>query len=142
MKLLEKIKPLFKEKRRIVLIVCAALVGAILVGASFIGKGENKEIQESKTLEEYKKELEGELEAACSMVRGVGRCEVIVTFSRGVENTYRGTVLVESRPPEVMGVSVICEGADSDEVRASVTDMMATLFGIGKNRISVMKLGK
>ena len=141
MKLLDKIKPFFKEKYRLIALIVAIAVGVLLIAFSF-GGGNGKESEaDAQTLAEYKAELECELEAVCSSIKGVGRCEVVVTFSRGAENTYKGASLIESKPPEVMGVSVICEGADSDEVRADVVGMMSSLFGIGKNRISVMKLG-
>ena len=117
-----------------------AAVGVALVLFSLGGTKEEKAEKSSQSLAEYKAELERELESACSSIRGVGRCEVIVTFSRGAENTYKGTNLIESKPPEVMGVSVICEGADSDEVRAGIVGMMSSLFSIGTNRVSVMKL--
>ena len=142
MKLIDKIKSFFKGKYRLAAMICAAAVGVVLIVFS-VGNGEEKSNSDStQSLEEYKAELESELEAACSSIRGVGRCEVIVTFARGAENVYKGTSLIESKPPEVMGVSVICEGADSDEVRACITGMMTSLFGIGSNRISVMRLGK
>lgn len=140
MKLLDKIKILFKEKYRLIFVAIFAIVGILLIILSFGGREKSAD-NESQSLAEYKAELEAELEHACSSVRGVGRCEVIVTFVRGAENTYKGTNLIESKPPEVMGVSVICEGADSDEVRATIVGMMSSLFGIGKNRVFVMKLG-
>ena len=140
MKLLDKLKILFKEKYRLVFVVLVAAVGVALVLFSLGGTKEEEVEKSSQSLAEYKAELERELESACSSIRGVGRCEVIVTFSRGAENTYKGTNLIESKPPEVMGVSVICEGADSDEVRAGIVGMMSSLFSIGTNRVSVMKL--
>ncbi len=141
MKLLDKIKSFFKEKYRLIALIVAIAVGVLLVAFSFGGGNGGEGDADAQTLAEYKAELECELEAVCSSIKGVGRCEVIVTFSRGAENTYKGTALIESKPPEVMGVSVICEGANSDEVRADIVGMMSSLFGIGKNRISVMKLG-
>ena len=140
MKLLDKLKILFKEKYRLIFVVLIAAVGVALVLFSLDGTKEEEIEKSSQSLAEYKAELEKELESACSSIRGVGRCEVIVTFSRGAENTYKGTNLIESKPPEVMGVSVICEGADSDEVRAGIVGMMSSLFSIGTNRVSVMKL--
>ena len=140
MKLLDKLKILFKEKYRLIFVVLVAAVGVALVLFSLGGAKEEETEKSSQSLAEYKAELEKELESACSSIRGVGRCEVIVTFSRGAENTYKGTNLIESKPPEVMGVSVICEGADSDEVRAGIVGMMSSLFSIGTNRVSVMKL--
>ncbi len=94
----------------------------------------------SVTLEQYKANLEDELGELCSSVRGVGKCKVMITFERGEENTYKGSALIESKPPRVMGVSVICRGADSDEVKRELTTMISALFDIGSNRISILKL--
>ena len=142
MKLRDKLKVFLKEKYRLIAVVFAALVGIVLIALSFGGGNDGEEKNNTVPLAEYKATLEGELEEACSSVRGVGRCEVIVTFERGAENTYKGNSLIESKPPRVMGVTVICDGADSDEVRACITGMMSSLFAIGTNRISVMKLNK
>ena len=70
-------------------VLCAALVGIVLIVSSFGAKGDGAAQTESETLAEYKEELEAELELACSSVRGVGRCEVIITFARGTENGFR-----------------------------------------------------
>ena len=142
MKLRDKLKVFLKEKYRLIAVVFAAIVGIVLIALSFGGGNNGEEKNNTVSLAEYKATLEGELEGACSSVRGVGRCEVIVTFERGAENTYKGNSLIESKPPRVMGVTVICDGADSDEVRACITGMMSSLFAIGTNRISVMKLNK
>lgn len=94
----------------------------------------------SQTLAEYKARLEEELADICSSVDGVGRCRVTVSFERGEEREYKGSTLIGSRPPKVLGVSVVCIGADSDAVRAEIIGMMSALFDIGTNRIAVLKL--
>ena len=126
-----------KKKLRTALLLCA--LGVLLIAfsaATATGDRGGDEV----TLEEYKKDLESELSELCSSVRGVGKCRVMVTFERGEENTYKGSSLVESKPPRVMGVSIVCRGADSDEVRRELVDMLSALFDIGSNRISVLKL--
>lgn len=127
---------IFKEKKYAGLIILFA-VGLLLIGIASVPRSEEADAAEM-TLEEYKQRLEEELEDACSSVNGVGKCRVIVTFERGAENTYKSGNLVESKPPRVLGVSVICRGADSDEVRRAITQMMTSLFDIGANRVSVM----
>ena len=84
--------------------------------------------------------VEEELADMCSSVSGVGRCKVTVTFERGEERVYKGSLLIESKPPKVLGVTVVCKGADSDLVRAEIVGMMSALFDIGANRIAVLKL--
>ncbi|MBQ8689515.1 MAG: hypothetical protein IJ515_04040 [Clostridia bacterium] len=138
--MLEKITSFLKDKKRPVVIILLLAVGLLLLTLSSCPEKETEEAVE-KTLEEYKAELEDELESACSMVGGVGKCRVIVTFERGTENSYKGSQLLESKPPRVMGVSVICQGADSASVRSEITEMMTALFDIGSNRVAILKLG-
>ena len=92
------------------------------------------------SLAEYKESLETELARLCSSVEGVGKCTVTVSFERGEEKLYKGSTLIETKPPRVMGITVVCRGADSDSVRASLTAMLSSLFDIGSNRVSVLKL--
>lgn len=64
------------------------------------------------------------LSALCSSVLGVGECEAMISYSPS---------------GEVAAVAVICEGADTPAVRAALTDMISSLYGIGSNRISILK---
>ena len=133
----EKIIDLIKKNKKTALLCFLLILGIAFIGIS----GEEKTENEGElSLEEYKERLEEELGNACSSVEGVGRSRVVVTFRRGAENTYKGSNLIESKPPEVMGITVICSGADSDRVRAEIVEMMTSLFEIGTNRVSVLKL--
>ncbi len=134
----DKIKAFFKDKKSagIIILIAVGLLLIMLASASDSEKSDDTQM----TLEQYKERLEEELKSACSSIQGVGRCRVIVTFESGAENTYKNGNLVESKPPRVLGVSVICSGADSDKVRSDVTQMMTSLFDIGANRVSVMRL--
>ncbi len=138
MNLVDKIKGVL-SKKGMILTVVLALVGILLISLPQGDKGvvgADTEI----TLDEYKAKLEGELVDMCRSVKGVGKCRVMITFLRGEENTYKGSLLVESKPPCVLGVSVVCEGADSNNVKASLTEMICALFDIGANRVAVLKL--
>ena len=64
------------------------------------------------------------LSALCSSVAGVGECEIMMSYSPS---------------GEVAAVAVICDGADTPAVRAALTDMISSLYGIGSNRISILK---
>ena len=61
----------------------------------------------------------------CALTEGVGRCEVMLTYSED---------------GEVESALILCEGGDLPSVRARVTDMVSSLFGIGTNRIRVQKI--
>ena len=110
----------------------------IFVSSSF-GKTE-KESSDGITLDEYKVRLEDEIASICSDVSGVGKCRVVITLERGEQNVYKGSAVIETKPPKVLGVTVVCRGADSDSVRAELTDMLTALFEIGANRVAILKL--
>lgn len=70
---------------------------------------------------------EEELAEMCSATDGVGESRVMITYGDG---------------GEVYGVAVLCEGAESPEVRARIVRLIGSLYGIGANRISVLKISK
>lgn len=131
----DKLFTFFKEKKKIALILILLSIGLLFVALSSV---EQADTTDSEGLTEYKAELEERLEKLCSEVDGVGKCTVMVTFVRGEENTYKGNQLTETRPPEVLGVTVVCDGGDSSAVKARLVQMLSALFDIGSNRIAVL----
>lgn len=129
----------FKKDKRRTVIVAFAVLGMLLVIISLFAEGGAKKT-ESRSLTEYKRELEGELSELCSSVRGVGRCRVTVTFSEGEHLQYKGSTVTGSTPPKVMGVSVVCDGADKDTVREALSECICSLFDIRSNRVSILKM--
>lgn len=117
------------------------LLGLILIlSSSFSEDAKNENRNEIITLDEYKQRLEEEIRELCSSVDGVGKCRVTVTFERGVQNVYKGSSVIETKPPRVQGISVVCRGADSDRVRIQLTELLTALFDIGSNRVAILKL--
>ena len=129
-----------KKNKKALGVVLLLLLGIFLLIFSSIDPSLSEGAESVDSLEEYKSRLEAELGELCSSVNGVGRCRVTVTFERGEERVYKGSTLIESKPPKVMGVTVVCKGADSDLVRAELVSMISALFDIGSNRIAVLKL--
>lgn len=124
-----------------VLYVCVFIaLGVFLILISLQSDKENVETDEQTSLEEYKEVLEGELASLCSDVSGVGKCRVFITFERGSQNTYKGSSIIETKPPRVLGVTIVCRGAENDDVRSELIDMITALFGIGSNRVAILKL--
>ena len=60
----------------------------------------------------------------CSSIDGVGECKVMISYDGD----------------EVYAVAVACVGGDSVEVKQCVSELISSLYGIGYNRISVMKI--
>lgn len=133
--LADRLVTFFKGKKKIALILVLVSLGLMLVALSSVSSPNESE---QAGLSEYKEELEKRLEKLCSEVDGVGRCSVMVTFSRGEENTYKGSQLTESKPPRVLGVTVVCDGGESAAVRARLSQMLCALFDIGANRVAVL----
>ena len=135
---LDKVRDYAQKNKGSVLLFALLILGVFLL--VFSSAPETEAQENTQSLEEYKARLEEELSAVCSSVSGVGRCKVTVTFERGEEKIYKGSSVIETRPPKVLGVTVVCKGADSDKVRSEIIDMMSALFDIGTNRIAVLKL--
>ena len=108
-----------KDKKSVALISLTLALGLILI---FIG-GRNDGVEIADV------GIEERLSVACSGVDGVGECEVLVYYS---SSGSRDGEKVES-------VIVICDGADSADVRLRLTEMLSSFFGIGSNRIRVEK---
>ena len=135
---MEWIKMLLNGKgKQITLLLVALVLGVCIL---LVGSKEEKNEITADTLSEYKLALEGELEEICSSVKGVGKCKVSVSFSRGEEKSYKGSQLIETRPPEVLGVIVVCKGADSDGVRRALTELITSLYAIPSTRVAILKL--
>lgn len=94
-------------------ITVALVLGALLLVLSSINFS-----PEQKSKEE-------ELSEICSSLEGVGRCRAVITYGED---------------EEVFAVAVLCEGADSVYVRERVNRLITSLYGIGSNRVAVLKI--
>ena len=70
--------------------------------------------------------MEERIAEACTSVAGVGECRVFIYCDEG-------------NGEKVESVIVICDGAESVEVRYRLTEMLSSFFGIGSNRIRIEK---
>lgn len=132
------VKQMLSEKRgRIYLLLFALGIGLLLLSISYPASDKKAD---SVTLDEYKFRLEEQLSEICSQVEGAGKCRVMVSFSEGESKEYKGGSLVSSRPPRIEGVTVLCRGADKASVRAELCELVSALYGIGSNRICILKL--
>ena len=99
-------------------------VGVFLL-AVFLIFYDGKETEKNESTDEER------LVTLISSVEGVGECRVTVVYKESqTQNDTR----------EVFAVAVVCEGGDSVNVRARITELITTIYGIGANRISVLKI--
>ena len=99
--------------------------------------------------EDYRAALTAEVTLLVSEVRGAGEVTVLLTLESGesrvyAENSTGGTVtvggdglIVESRPPRVVGVAVVCTGGADPAVRREISDLLAASLGVGAHRIKI-----
>ncbi len=96
------------------LIFALLLSGALLLfGASFDG-GEKETAPDA-------------LASLCSQIDGVGRCETLISLDDD---------------GKVAAVAVVCEGAESLSVKKDLYELISSLYGVGYNRISILKFSK
>ena len=95
------------------------LVGLLLFGAAGLIFGEREEAVAVSASEEDR------LSSAIEAVSGVGRCRVMTT---------------ENADGEISAVVVLCDGAESAAVRARLTELISSLYGIRSSRIAILKL--
>ena len=62
----------------------------------------------------------------CSAIEGVGECSVLLNIKEG----------------EVISAAVLCRGADSPTVEANIKKLISSLYGIGYNKVTVLKLSE
>ena len=139
---MDKFRVVFKEmlaqrRGRIYLLLFAVGIGLLLLSLAITPAEDD---DDSGGLEEYQQRLEEQLSEICSQVEGAGRCRVMVSFSEGESKEYKSGNLVSSKPPKVDGVTVLCKGAERASVRAELSELISALYGIGSNRICILKL--
>lgn len=115
----------FLKSQKNIKVAALLLAGVLLIflgtlGGARSGGGDNAQSSSAQGTEER-------VGYMCSLADGVGRCEVMLTYSQS---------------GEVESALVLCEGADSASVRSRVVSMVSTLFGIGTNRIEVVKISE
>lgn len=109
-------KDFLKTKGRKAPLMIVALLAALLILLGGLGVGERND---------GKAELEERVAEMCAMTEGVGDCRVMITY------TPDG---------EVYAVALLCQGGDSAPVREKLTSMMCALFGVGSNRVEILKI--
>ena len=99
---------------------------ALILGVLLILIGSNK----AKIAEKSISPTEIGIEELCSMTEGAGECRVHITYREVGDEEL------------VYAVAIICEGADSVSVRERLTSLVCSLYGIGANRVEILKMKK
>ena len=122
----------------------------------------------TESIPEVKADLQDNLEEILSLIQGAGKVRVLLTESEGTltlfqmdtdtqkngesSSTRQDTVLYtdDSRkeqglvrqiiPPVYQGAVILCQGADSAQVRLSILQAVASATGLSTDKITVLKM--
>ncbi len=151
------------------LIIVVGLAGILLLAFSeFLPEKEkdSEPVAESKTdsdFNSYENDLEDRLKVLLESINGAGKVQVMITVESGDEKIYatetersdknedkkyvlidadgnNNGLLLKVAQPEIRGVAVVCQGADSPEVKRQITDAVTSVLGISTNRVSISKM--
>lgn len=151
-----------KKKIGLILLGCLGLL-LILIGS--LGRsGAEKEAngqdfsKDSSALA-YMEQVENRIRTITEQITGSDDLSVLVTVKGGPEYVYVSNekadgakeyitvrkengagelILVKEIYPEIEGVSVVCRGGDSAEIKAKLISVISTALGISSNRICIV----
>ena len=111
---------------------------------------------------ELPRDLEDELSDILSQISGVGKTEVLLTEQSGSDTIYQmdtgqsqnnaDTVVIRNQardetglvkqvlPPVYKGAVIVCQGADSANIRLSVVEAVKSVTGLSSASITVLKM--
>ena len=157
-----------EKSRKPWLVLLGAALGVLLLlfgsGSSLTGTGgKTAEASESKKNEivEYQAHLEERVEELCESVAGVGNVSAVVTLAGGFELVYAtelhgededyvilgsgsaaSGLLLQQKAPQIVGIGIVCSGAQSDAVRNELILLVSASFDLPTNRIYVAQAKK
>ena len=157
--------PAFLQKYKYAILI--VMIGIVLMAIPTTKKTVKNE-QSANTQVVQEQTVEEQLSKLLSNVSGVGRVQVMLTISEGTKTIYQTdtnkdlsdqsssisieTVIVtdadhgqnglvsQVNPPTYLGAIVLCQGADSPEVRLAVVEAVSKITGLGADSIAVLKM--
>ncbi len=146
----------------------AGLIGIVLIMLSdmSIFNTVSKEKTDEYSYDNYVAQLENKCENLIEKIDGAGECDVMITLKNSKENVYAKNseetqnegsfsssyeyvlykdengetpAMIKQYYPQVMGVAVVCSGADNATVRESIISLLSSVFDISSSKISVSK---
>ncbi len=120
---MQKVIDYVKKNKKIIIVV---LLIAILIGTVYlIDKGKGKGSHTSSTASSaVKSDTELKLTDILSSIAGVGSTDVMVTENEG----------------KIIGVVIVCEGADNLMTRSNIINAVSTALNIDKKIIAIYSL--
>lgn len=154
-------KPSFIKKEYILIILLTVVVILIFLSGQDITLPFSN--AENKTSDNYVSSLESSLQKILGEVNGAGKISVFITVEgseeqvvlknvetkteNGVKSTVESIVLVGGKPyvtkvqnPKIIGVAIVCEGADDLSVRLNITEIVTTTLSVSSESVRIIKM--
>lgn len=154
---MNKIKILFSsERKKKAVILCAFILGAALLVASFNSddKGKNTETSALYSEREYSAFLEQKLKSTLESVLGEDMCEVMITLEKKIEehavnkNKNENLFTFSSEKTEsdisdntyyeIRGVMIVCKGAQNTRDFETIKRASSTALGTEQSKIYII----
>ncbi len=157
----EKVKTFKKIKFEYILVIFLAILALVIFFSTTkldfgFSKNNNSSVSTEVSLEE-------KLEIILSNVKGVGKTIVSISIDGTTEEvilkntetknengsivTVESAVLVNGKPyvlkelsPKILGVVVVCEGADNINSKIAITEVLTTILGVSSDNIRILKM--
>lgn len=151
---------LFKKEYLLALVICIVVV--LFFFLSNLGESKLFKTSDQSTVD-YGASLENRLKNILSDVDGVGKVNVFVSIDgsdsevvlkekeekieNGVKTYSETVVLVGGKPyvistqnPKVVGICVVCEGADNLSVKMQITEIISTTLKLDATCVRIIKM--
>ena len=153
-------KSIFKKEYFLIIILTVVVIAIFLSGQglnfTFFDKAESSD-------KSYVSNLQNSLKNILSDVDGAGKINVLITVDgseeevvlknvetvveNGVKTAVESIVLVAGKPyvvkvnnPKVLGVVVVCEGADALEVKLKIIEIVTTTLKVDADSVRIIKM--
>ncbi len=118
---MRKVIDYVKENKKIIIVV---LLIAVLIGTVYlIDKGKRSSSQ-SATVNSAKSQTEVKLTGILKSIEGVGNTDVMITEEEG----------------KIIGVVIVCEGANNLMTRSSILNVVSTALNVDKKIIAIYSM--
>lgn len=143
----------FKNKKQLVIIICGALLGVLLL---LFSSGEKKAEATGSSYDDagvigYGKYLEEKIKKLCESVDGASNVQVMVTLEGGFEHVYakdgeyltvgsgssRSPVQIGDKTPTVRGIGIVCSGAEDPALQKELIELLSAALDLSANRIFI-----
>ncbi len=155
MKFQEQLNKFISDKQKRKYLVILFLCGILLLLLPTSGKGTPEPVETVCETDYMIEAEEKRLEATLSVIRGAGKCRVLLSVREGAElilaedagetvvlsrSGTQSTVTVQKRYPDYMGAVIVSEGAGNANVRYDILSAVMSYTGLGADKITICSL--